>query len=84
MSAQIIFFAYLGPSTSKSRKNFPKNPKFLYFSLWTKKFSPGRVKKYLGQRRVGSLFIVVKGMLWSDQVRACLYYRKQKPTMPLE
>jgi len=35
----------------------PKNVKFFYFfSLWAKKISSSRVKKYPGQRRVGLLF----------------------------
>jgi len=36
----------------------PKNVKFFNFSLWVKKISLGRVKKYLGQRRVSILFTV--------------------------
>jgi len=34
----------------------PKNPKFSFFSLWVKKISTGRIKKYPVERRVGLLF----------------------------
>jgi len=44
---------------------FPlKIPNFLIFTLRVKKISLGRVKKYLGQRRVGLLFTAGQKYAW--------------------
>jgi len=51
------------------RKISPKNVKFFHF------FSSGRVKKYPGQRRVGSYLLWVKSKLGLGRFRAHLYCR---------